>query len=492
MIRVRPMLLLALASAVPLAARAAGKSAWEIDREFRRIERRLFGPDEQIRDACGAALGAIEDRPLVLERSVEMRRSDVRLRGANAADLRACARAVAGAGVVESWRVTPADDGAFALDVVLLRARRDPHVIGRRRSEKTDKEAAKALAAIWADRNEPFEALGPEVVAPDLLDLYEARWFAGNFVFEGRAPDDRFADGYGRLVRAVVPSGALIEWAVAADAPPAEVPALPDAGRLRAAFREAPSGALLRLFAEMDRRDFVVPSGEGTRSGTLGGGWAGIANAMAESMGRTVLRAGQVDVFAPASAEPMERRAWDGRRVTLDLEAVPASALWTLLSVAGKAAVEGPADLPPTDIHVKNVPWDQVVDAIALAHGCTTTAKEANDRRVVCPEGVARAKVAPEAAGGQADAPAKVDERPPLTRQPASKLEVIAYGVRDSGKYWRALVRTPDGLHVLVRTGSPIGVDGGLAVVDEHGVSVVLERLRHDGVVVRTAVPLAF
>lgn len=486
MIRLRPVFLLALAL-VPVFAAAKEQMQWEIDRDLKRVERRLSGADEQIRDGCGPALAGIVDRPLTLERAIQLQRSDIRIRGANTAAIRPCARAVADAGIVEGWRAAQGSSGELVLSVVLLRARRDPHFTGRSRSEKSTREAARALASVWEDRNETFEALGAEVLAPDLLDLYEARWNAGNLSFEGRAADDRLADGYRRLVRSVVLStSAKIEWSVTAETPATPMPALPEKGVLRGTWRVAPAGAVLRLFAEMDRRDFVVPSAGAVRGGGLGGGWAGISDGIAKTLGRTLLHAGQVDVFAPPGAQPIPRRAWDGRKITLELEGVPSKALWTLLSVAGNATVEGPADLPATDLQVKNVPWDQVVDAVALTHGCTTTASDASHRTVEC---------SPASLGATAPPPvvaAPPDERPPLTRVPASALRVVAIGVRDTGKSWRAVVRTPAGLHVLVRTGSPIGVDGGLAVVDEHGVSVVLERLRPDGTVVRTAVPLPF
>lgn len=490
MLRSRTVLLLAAAIALPIAAPGAPGSAWRLDRELKKIERRLSGADEQIRAGCRDALVRIDDRPPERERSLELRRSDVRLRGAGTGALRACARAVAGAGVVESWRVTQGSGGDFTLTMVLLRARRDPQVTGGRRREKTDREAARALAAIWEDRREAFEALAPEVLAPDLVVLDEARWNAGNLSFTGRAADDRLADGYRRLVRAAVAStSARIEWAVTAEAPPAAMPALPEDGMLRGVFHDAPAGSVLRLFAEMDRRDFVLPSSSITRSGGLAGGWSGILHAIAKELARQPLHAGQVDVLAPPGSAPPPRRTWDGRRVTLDLEAVPSAALWTLLSVAGKAAVEGPADLPATDLHVKNVPWDQVVDAVALSHGCGSVAEDANRRRVVCGEAAPTATPAPAAPG---DAAPDADERPPLTRFPASALRIAALGVRGTGKSWRAIVRTPPGLHVLVRTGTPLGVDGGLAVVDEHGVSVVLERARPDGTAVFTAIPLSF
>lgn len=492
MIRLRAFLLVALVlpAALPLAAAAKEKMRWEVDRELRKVERRLAGSDAQIRNGCGSALSRIVDRPLVLERSLELTRSDVTMRAADTATLRPCARAVANAGVVEGWRATQGSSGDLLLHVILLRARRDPHFTGREGTKATDREAAKGMAAIWADRNPAFEALGAEVLAPDLVDLYEARWNAGNLSFDGRAADDRLADGYKRLVAAVVTStNAKIEWTVSADAPPQEMPELPDRGLLRGTWRVAPAGAVLRLFAEMDRRDFVVPSAGALRGGGLGGGWAGVADAVAKSLGRERLRAGQVDVFAPAGMRQPDRRPWNGRRVTFQLESVPSSALWTLLSVAGKATIDGPDDLPLTDIHVKNVAWDQVLDAIALAHGCTTRTVAENHRAVEC---------SPASLTGAPPAPAPPvplpppNDRGPLTREPASKLRVIAIGVRDTGKGWRAIVRTSAGLHVLVRTGTPIGVDGGLAVVDEHGVSVVLERLRADGRTVLTAVPLPF
>jgi len=461
---------------------------WEVDRALSKVERRLAGADEQIRDGCGPALAKIRDRPLTLERSIQLQRSDIAIRGTTAAAIRPCARAVANAGIVEGWRATQGSSGELTLDVVLLRARRDPHFTGRNRAEKTSKEAALALESVWEDRNATFEALGAEVLAPDLVDLYEARWNAGNLSFEGRAADDRLADGYRRLVRSVVLStSAKLEWNVTADAPATPMPELPAKGTLRGTWRVAPAGAVLRLFAEMDRRDFVVPSAGAVRGGGLGGGWAGISDGIAKTLDRELLHAGQVDVFAPLGAKPIPRRAWDGKKITLELESVPSKALWTLISVAGKATVEGPPDLPLTDLQVKNVPWDQVVDAIALTHGCTVIATDAAHRKVECSPASLGAAPAP-----ALPAAAPADERPPLTRVPASKLRAVAIGVRDTGKSWRAVVRTPSGLHVLVRTGSPIGVDGGLAVVDEHGVSVVLDRLRPDGSVVRTAIALPF
>lgn len=486
-IRPRPALL-ALLALVPLVAAAKETMQWEMDRDLKKVERRLAGADEQIRDGCGDALAGIADRPLTLERSIQLQRSDIRIRGASTAAIRPCARAVAHAGIVEAWRASQGSSGELVLNVVLLRARRDPHFTGRNRSEAKTKEAARALQSVWEDRNESFETLGAEVMAPDLIDLYEARWNAGNLSFEGRSADDRLAEGYRRLVRSVVVStSAKIEWTVAADAPWSPMPDLPEKGMLRGTWRVAPAGAVLRLFADMDRRDFVVPSAGAVRGGGLGGGWAGISDGIAKTLGRTLLHAGQVDVFAPPGAQPIPRRAWDGRKITLELEGVPSKALWTLLSVAGKATVEGPADLPLTDVHVKNVPWDQVVDAIALTYGCTVSASDSSHRTVECaPASLGNTSPASVPASGPPD------ERPPLNRVPASKLRVVAIGVRDTGKGWRAVVRTPVGLHVLVRTGSPIGVDGGLAVVDEHGVSIVLERLRGDGVVVRTAIPLPF
>lgn len=487
--RLRTLLLLALA-ALPLAAAAKEKMQWEIDREFKKVERRLAGSDAQIKDGCGPALERIADRPIVLERSLELQRSDVTMRARNTSGLRPCARAVANAGVVEGWRATQGSSGDLSLTVVLLRARRDPHLVGVERTEATDKQAAKAMASIWEDRNPAYESLGAEVLAPDLVDLYEARWNAGNLSFEGRSPDDRLADGYKRLVTAVVTSTAgKIQWAVSADAPPQAMPELPQRGLLRGTWRVAPAGAVLRLFAEMDRRDFVVPSAGALRGGGLGGGWAGVSEGIAKSLGRERLHAGQVDVFAPSGVRQPPRRAWDGTRITFQLESVPSNALWTLFSVAGKVTVEGPDDLPLTDVHVKNVPWDQVLDAIALAHGCTTTATDATHRAVECSSASLTGVPPPPP---QPPLPLPADDRGPLTRVPASKLRVIAFGVRDTGKSWRAIVRTPAGLHVLVRTGSPIGVDGALAVVDEHGVSVVLERERADGAIVRTAVPLPF
>lgn len=482
---------MAVAISLSLSAAAAETMKWEIDREFKKVERRLYGANETIREGCGAALATIADRPLLLDRGVESQRSDVTIRGSSAADLRPCARAVAAAGIVEGWRATQGSSGQLTLSVVLLRARRDPHVsTGERRTPASDKLAAKELAAIWEDRNETYEALGAEVVAPDLVDLYEARWNAGNLSFEGRAPDDRLADGYSRLVRSAIAStAAKIEWAVSADAPAPSMPELPQRGTLRGTWRVAPAGAVLRLFAEMDRRDFVIPNAIAIRGGGMGGGWPGITEGIATSVERTLLRAGQVDVFAPPGAKQPPRRAWDGKKVTLQLEGVSSKALWTLLSVAsGGATIDGPDDLPLTDVQVKNVPWDQVVDAIALTYGCTVSANAAGHRAVECP---------PASLTGTVPAPPPVStpslvELPPLRRVPAGRLRVVAIGVRDTGKAWRAVVRTPAGLNVLVRTGSPIGVDGGLAVVDEHGVSVVLERAKPDGTIVRTAVQLPF
>ena len=53
-------------------------------------------------------------------------------------------------------------------------------------------------------------------------------------------------------------------------------------------------------------------------------------------------------------------------------------------------------------------------------------------------------------------------------------------------------MRTPEGLDVLVRTGTLLGKDGGHAVVDEHGVSLVLERYDSDGNPHLIAVPVPF
>lgn len=468
------------------AAAAAEKAAWQIDREFKKVERRLFGPDEKIRDGCGGALVAIRDRTPELERSLEIVRSDLRLRGANAAALRGCARTVAASGIVEGWTATHGTGADFVVDVRLLRARRDPHVTGGvKRTKATDKAAAAALADVWEDRNPAFEALYPEVLAPDLVDLHEARWNAGNLAFEGRSPDDRFADGYRRLVTsAVLSTSARIEWSIDAARLPEVPPTMPDEGHLRGTFRDAPPGTMLHLFAELDRRDFVMASARGTHDGTLAGGWPGILRSLAKKLDRDAVRVGQVDVLVPPGTEQPPRLAWSGKRVTLELESVRGRALWTLLSVAGKSSVTGP-DLPETDVHVKNVPWDQAVDAIALAHGCTTSAPEKLARVVTCPAALA---IPPETG----PATASVDERPLLQRQPASALRIVALGMRDGSNAWRSVVRTPSGRHALVRTGSPIGLDGGFAVVDENGVSLVLERLRADGAITRTAIPLSF
>lgn len=506
---------LALASLLALPAFAGSRT---VDREFAKVERRLYGPDSVLRNACDAPVKgyAVEDEPVERERSIELRRSAIRFEGGTPAELRPCLHAIARAGILDGWRLARADGGGYRLETTLVRARRDPRFTGRRAREKTDKEAVEALTAVWKDRRPGMEALAPELVAPDVAELLEARWYAGNLSIHARAADEGLARAYRGMVEAVLPDGPRVEWRLEADRPEApKPPVMPDDGLLRIALSDAPMGAALRLFAELDRREFVVPSPTGRRSGGIAGGWRGLVEKLGEDLGRSHLRVGDVDVLAPPGTRAPRDGAWNGARVSLDLEAVPGEKVAVLLAAAGEVRIDAPA-LPPTDLRLRTTPWDQALHALAAAHGCTvemhpaapkaryalhcnaplpptnTIAPDPPGNKARTGSGPARTSLvassgAEEGVGGGAEGDASA-----LERWPAWRLRVVALGARGGETRWRAIVETPDGLHVLVRTGTRLGLEPGQAVVDENGVSVVLERIGPDGAPRLSAARLPF
>jgi hypothetical protein len=488
----------------------------EIEKNFRKVERHLDGPDADLRAACGAPARAfaVEDRPAETAKGVTRRLSDVTFSGASGADLRNCARGVVRAGVVEGWRLAPATDGnGYTLSMRLLRARRDPHNLGWQHTDDSDREAAASLTAMWKSHVPAAEALAPEVLAPDLVNLTEAAWNAGNVTIEGTAADERFADAYDRVLKPL--TGSLhVERKIDLVRPDdgarlaLDPVVVPPRGLLRAAVREAPPSAVLRVFAELDRRDFVMPSGGARRNGTVAGGWNGVVQKLAADLGRAPRHVGAIDVFAPIGSATPPEPSRSGKRVDLDLEGIDPSKVFTLLAVAGGVEIRGPAGLPSIDVHLRAVPWDQALDAVAATHGCRVTI-EGSARVVHCPTTVDEAEVVTldvTPAGAENEkVPADIIATktptapdpvllavPPLERFPASALRVVALATREGGSRWVAVVQTPDGLDVTVRTGVRIGIDGGLAVVDEHGVSVVLKRADADGNAVLTAIPLVF
>lgn len=464
--------------------------ATDVEREFKKVERRMYGPDEEIRDACEGAV--VEDLATELDRSLEIRKSDVVVRGTKPADLRACVRGVAKTGIVDSWTLEP-DGDEFVLRMRLVRARRDPNVIGKRKREKSDREAAAALTKLWEERKPAGETLAPELLAPDLFHLRQARWVAGVVTVEGIAETPIAVAAYRKLVDPLVASGPRVEYAIDVAGDLVPPPPFPETGLLRASLREAPPTAMLRLFAHLDRRDFVLPSGIGSRrTGAIGGGWDGLVAKIAKESDRAALRVGAIDVFAPKGTPQPRPATWDGERITLELEGVRGSHLWTLLAAASGRTITGP-DLAPLDVQLRGVAWDQALEAIALAHGCKVTG--AAERAVVCPPGV---PVAPppaavvSSAATVAGTVAQEGPLPPLERAPARDLRVIALGRREASKRWLAIVETPDGFRAVVRDGVVLGREGARAVVEETGVSLLLERADAEGKTHAVAAPLRF
>lgn len=452
-----------------------------IESDFRKVERRLDGSDGSIRDACATtAKVAIEDRPAETSSGVTERISDVTVRARGAAAMRPCVRGILKAGVVEGWTAGPATEGTaggWTASLRLHRARRNPNDAGARRTEQSDREAAARLTALWKSRAPVAGALVAEVLAPDLVSLREARWNAGNFVFEGTAEDERFLEAYQRLLAPLL-AGLHVEWKIDVVRPDdasrfaVDPPAVPPAGLLRAAFRAAPPGAILRALAELDRRDFVVPSAP-TRDGSIAGGWNGIAKKLCADQGRVPVHVGAIDVFAPSGTKEPASVHRAGKKVDLDLEAIAPANIATLLGVAGGVAVDAPADLAPLDLHLRAVPWEQALDAVAIAAGCAVETPAPDRRRLRCSATLPPAT--PETAAAAASS------APPIERAAASALRVSVLATREDGKRWIAGVATPDGLHVTVRTGGRLGLDGGHAVVDAHGVTLVLERADAQG-----------
>lgn len=510
------LLLASLAAFAAFPASPVSAGSRTVDREFAKVERRLYGQDAGLRTSCGApATGyVLEDEPVERERSIELRRSTIRFEGGTPAELRPCLHAIARAGILDGWRLARADRGGFRLEAKLVRARRDPRFTGRRAREKTDKEAVEALTGIWKDRRPGMETLAPELVAPDVAELLEARWYAGNLSIHARAADEGLARAYRGLVEPLLPEGPRVEWRLEADRPDVpEPPEMPEDGLLRIALSDAPMGAALRLFAELDRREFVVPTPDGRRSGAIAGGWRGLVEKLADDLGRAHLRVGDVDVLAPAGTRAPRDGAWNGARVSLDLEAVPGEKVATLLAAAGDVRIDAPA-LPPTDLRLRRTPWDQALHALAAAHGCAVDMEPAAPKAryaLRCtkaagsaPRAVPESHAAkPPSAGTDPVARTEVDESADededadedasaLERWPAWKLRVVALGARGGETRWRAIVETPDGLHVLVRTGTRLGLESGQAVVDENGVSIVLERIGPDGAPRLSAARLPF
>src|SRR5205814_2210521 len=157
---------------------------------------------------------------------------------------------------------------AFTLTARLLRVRRDPGTsTGWRATEESQRDAAARMTEIWKSRTPRAELLGPESLAPDVIELHEARWNAGTVTIEGVADDERFVDAYKALLSPLVAGTAghavHTEFAIDVSRPDdaarfalGPIP-LRDDGQIRAAVRRAPAGAILRLFAELDKRDFV-------------------------------------------------------------------------------------------------------------------------------------------------------------------------------------------------------------------------------------------
>lgn len=487
--RFAPALLITslLAGSVAL---AADREA-EIESDFRKVERRLDGSDGSIRDACTTtAKVAIEDRPPETSAGVTERISDVTIRASGAAAMRPCVRGVLKAGVVEGWTVAPVTEGTaggWTASLRLHRARRNPNDAGARRTEQSDREAAARLTALWKSRAPVAGALVAEVVAPDLVALREARWNAGNFVFEGTAEDERFVEAYQRLLAPLL-AGLHVEWKIDVVRPDdasrfaVDAPKVPPAGLLRAAFRAAPPGAILRALAELDRRDFVVPSAA-ARDGSIAGGWNGIVKKLCDDLGRSLVHVGAIDVFAPAGTKTPSSVHRAGKKVDLDLEAVEPANVATLLGVAGGVTIEAPAGLARLDLHLRAVPWEQALDAVAIASGCAVDTPASDRRRLRCASTTTPTQDAPSLGLSLA---------PPLERAPASALRVAVLATREDGKRWIAIVATPERLHVTARTGVRLGLDGGHAVVDEHGVTLILERADAQGSALLSPAPLLF
>ena len=475
----------------------AGNLALAADREaviesdFRKVERRLDGSDGSIRDACATtAKVAIEDRPAETSSGVTERISDVTVRASGAAAMRPCVRGILKAGVVEGWTAGPATEGTaggWTASLRLHRARRNPNDAGARHTEQSDREAAARLTALWKSRAPVAGALVAEVLAPDLVSLREARWNAGNFIFEGTAEDERFVEAYQRLLAPLL-AGLHVEWKIDVVRPDdasrfaVDAPKVPPAGLLRAAFRAAPPGAILRALAEIDRRDFVVPSAA-ARDGSIAGGWNGIAKKLCDDLGRSLVHVGAIDVFAPSGTKEPARVHRAGKKVDLDLEAVDPAKVATLLGVAGGVRVDAPAGLARLDLHLRAVPWEQALDAVAIAAGCAVETPAPDRRLLRCSS---TTTPAPEAAT------LGVSSAPPLERAAAAALRVCVLATREDGKRWIAGVATPEGLHVTVRTGVRLGLDGGHAVVDAHGVTLVLERADAQGNILFSPAPLLF
>ncbi len=411
------------------------------------------------------------------------------MEGPDAAALRVCARALARAGVVEGWSLRPAAAGGYRLTTRLLRARRDPRPANAEDRARTDREAGEELAKILADRAPLAESLAPELVADDLAPIDEIAWNAGNVTIEGRAGGARWLDAYRRLVANLTSGGhPHVEWKVdlyeeTGDGPP---PALPDEGALRVSLSGAHPGAVLRLFADLDRRDVVVA--HETRAspirGHLGGGWAGIVRRLAEALGASAHRVGPVDVLVPANRPPPPRDPDDsgvpGARlasVTLDRGAAPTHEILAEIAAVAHLAIDAPP-LPPTDLTMRRIPWPVALEAIAAAHGCRVRRTGERRRGLECPASGSGTESATDPDSDTGSDAAATPAPPPT---PLRSLRVAALGVRASGTRWRALVADRDGKTTLVRTGTPLGLERAPAVVDANGVTVVLERLDHAG-----------
>ncbi|HVO29404.1 MAG TPA: hypothetical protein VMV18_01655 [bacterium] len=477
MTRSFPLLLAIALGAWGAIALGADREA-EIERDFRKLEKRLDGSDASIRDACGTtARVTLEDRPGESAHALIERVTDVEATGTSREALLPCVRGIARAGIVEGWTLAPATTGsaaAWTARIKLHRARRDPNAsAGARRTEAADAESATRLTALWRSRSPRLEAAAPELIAPDLVSLSEARWNAGNVIVEGTAEDERYLDLFRGIV-ASLGTGFHPEFHLDLVRPDdaarfaVEPPTVPKDGTLRVAFRHAPPGTVLRALAELDRRDFVVPALP-ARDGALGGGWNGIAQKFATDASLAPVHVGAIDVFAPAGTVEPASIHRDGAKVSLDLERVEPALLAELLATAGRTPIDVPRGLKALDVHLVRVPWTQALDAVALASGCRVAI--APDRRTLsCPASDAAAARAPTPAAAAAS-----DERAPLERSAVSRLRVAVLATRDDSRRWIAAVETPEGVHVTTRTGTALGLEPAHAVVDEHGVAAVFD-----------------
>ena len=151
---------------------------------------------------------------------------------------------------------------------------------------------------------------------------------------------------------------------------------------------------------------------------------------------------------------------------------MPSEAIYSMFDTVSKKHVAGP-ELPRTGIAVRNVPWDQALEAVALVDGCIVQAA-AKGLQLSC---APRDKVLPPLA--------QVYAEPHFDSTPIdlATLRISAIGTLN-GSDWATVVEAPDGWSTVISSGRFGGLrDGGRragwsgwAMVDEHGVTITAEN----------------